>query len=219
MMIRSFFIGFFLSLSLCCDIGIVNTAIINTAIRKGFRPSFLIGFGSCFGDLLYAIISLTSLVMLLTIPGVRTTIWITGNILLIYLIVKMILQIFKDPQFTPSAKILSNDQFKFFSTGFLLSLASPTTILWFASIGSSLIASQRTGSTSLTLFAFLPGFFTAGLLWSFSLAVLVSSTRNFFSNHGIRWLNIISVVGLILLSTYSIIDGIKLINYSCSPIK
>ena len=46
--------GFFLSLSLCLDIGLVNVACISLTLSHGFRPGFWLGIGSCFGDLAYA---------------------------------------------------------------------------------------------------------------------------------------------------------------------
>ncbi len=43
--------GFFLSLSLCLDIGLVNVAILSLTLSHGFKPGFWLGLGSCFGDL------------------------------------------------------------------------------------------------------------------------------------------------------------------------
>ena len=50
--------GFFLSLSLCLDIGLVNVAIISLTLSHGFRPGFWLGLGSCFGDLVYAALAM-----------------------------------------------------------------------------------------------------------------------------------------------------------------
>lgn len=46
--------GFFLSLSLCLDIGIVNVAILSRTLSHGFKPGFWLGLGSCVGDLVHA---------------------------------------------------------------------------------------------------------------------------------------------------------------------
>ena len=46
--------GFFLSLSLCLDIGLVNVAMISLTLSHGFKPGFWLGLGSCVGDLIYA---------------------------------------------------------------------------------------------------------------------------------------------------------------------
>ncbi len=39
--------GFFLSLSLCLDIGLVNVAMISLTLTHGFKPGFWLGLGSC----------------------------------------------------------------------------------------------------------------------------------------------------------------------------
>jgi L-lysine exporter family protein LysE/ArgO len=206
--IQIFTTGFVFSLSLCFDIGIVNTAIINTSVRKGFLPAFLIGFGSCFGDLFYASLSVTGLVALLKIPFVATGVWIVGNILLLVLIIRMIIRIKSDTQ-PPSSSVSYGEKSRtFFITGFLLSLASPSTILWFVSIGGALIASYKVSSPSFSFVPFFSGFFLAGLTWSFSLALGVSSTRKILGKGFVRWVNIFSIIILILLSFYSIYNGL-----------
>lgn len=207
-MIQIFTTGFALSLSLCLDIGIVNTAIINTSVRKSFLPGFLIGFGSCFGDLFYASLSVTGLVALLQIPSVATGVWIIGNVLLLALIIRMIIRIKNDTQ--PASSSVSYDEKSraYFITGFLLSLASPSTILWFVSIGGAVIASYKFSSPSFSFVPFFSGFFLAGLSWSFTLALSVSSTRKFLGRGFVRWVNIFSIIILALLSCYSIYNGL-----------
>jgi L-lysine exporter family protein LysE/ArgO len=206
--IQIFTTGFAFSLSLCLDIGIVNTAIINTSVRKGFLPAFLIGFGSCFGDLLYATLSVTSLVALLKIPFVRTGIWIVGNVLLLFLIIRIIIRIRSDTQYPELSNSYGEKPRTFFTTGFLLSLASPSTILWFVSIGGALIASYKVSSPSFSFLSFFSGFFLAGVVWSFSLALCVSSTRQFLEKGFVRWVNIFSVIILAFLFCFSIYNGL-----------
>jgi L-lysine exporter family protein LysE/ArgO len=53
--------GFLLCLSLCMDLGIVNVAILRAGVNRGFLPSFMIGVGSSFGDLTYAVLSVMGL--------------------------------------------------------------------------------------------------------------------------------------------------------------
>ena len=57
-MTELFITGFLLSLSLCLDLGIVNVAAFSTAATRGARPAFVLGVGSCFGDLAYAVIAM-----------------------------------------------------------------------------------------------------------------------------------------------------------------
>ncbi|MGL9735944.1 MAG: hypothetical protein ACR5LF_11035 [Symbiopectobacterium sp.] len=63
--------GILLSLSLCLDLWMVHTAIINRGMRDVPRAAFMIGFGSCFGDLVYAALSAFGLAVIFTALPVR----------------------------------------------------------------------------------------------------------------------------------------------------
>ncbi|HZZ03717.1 LysE family transporter, partial [Paraburkholderia sp.] len=81
--------GFFLSLSLCLDIGLVNVAMISLTLSHGFKPGFWLGLGSCFGDLVYAALALAGMAALLQFESVRWVVWIGGAAILLFLTWKM----------------------------------------------------------------------------------------------------------------------------------
>lgn len=71
------------------DIGIANVAIISLALSHGFKPGFVLGLGTCFGDLFYAALALAGMSALLQFTLVRWVVWIGGAIVLIFLTWKM----------------------------------------------------------------------------------------------------------------------------------
>ena len=81
--------GFFLSLSLCLDIGLVNVAMLSLTLSHGFRPGFWLGIGSCVGDLVYAALALGGMAVLLQFEPVRWIVWIGGGAVLLFLTWKM----------------------------------------------------------------------------------------------------------------------------------
>src|SRR5471032_3095315 len=81
--------GFFLSLSLCLDIGIANVAIISLTLSHGFKPGLVLGLGTCFGDLVYAALALAGMAALLQFDAVRWVVWIGGAMVLLFLTWKM----------------------------------------------------------------------------------------------------------------------------------
>lgn len=81
--------GFFLSLSLCLDIGLVNVAMLSLTLSHGFRPGFWLGLGSCVGDLVYAALALAGMAVLLQFEAVRWVVWIGGGAVLLFLTWKM----------------------------------------------------------------------------------------------------------------------------------
>ncbi|WP_204377520.1 LysE family translocator [Aquitalea magnusonii] len=159
--------GFLLSVSLCLDIGIVNAALINTGLRKGLRPALMMGLGSCFGDLLYALLSLLGMSLLFSFTPVRWVMWLGGGSVLLWLTWKMACsawQEFHHPSTAagkPADKAGDDGQRRStaaeFWRGLLMALASPSSLLWFAAVGGSIIA-QSTDGSSLAASVFLGGF-------------------------------------------------------------
>ncbi len=188
--------GALLSLSLCLDLGIVNLAIIRTGIVRGAFPAFLIGLGSCFGDIIWAGLAGAGIVALLQFTIVRWVLWIGGTAALLYLTFQMVRQAIAaptpgaaqvGPETAASAAVLPSHARQIgsllalvgpatgmgrdFLDGLLLALASPTAIVWFAAVGGSLIASSVGNATTVDLTSFYAGFFLAGLGWSLAVAV------------------------------------------------
>src|ERR1700678_2871428 len=82
--------GFLLSLSLCVDLGMVNIALIRTGFTKGMRAAMYLGLGSCVGDMIYAVSSISLVSLLLAHRGVRLVLWIGGSAVLLWLASKML---------------------------------------------------------------------------------------------------------------------------------
>ena len=203
--------GFLLSLSLCLDLGIVNIAIIKTGIEKGFLPSFNIGLGSIFGDLVYAILSLIGITLILKFIIVRWILWIAGTIILLYFSLNMILQIFRPLAYTNGnvSGILKNKtSLKFFLNGFGLALSSPTAILWFASVGGSVIAAQKL-ERNTDIFLFLGGFTMASFVWSIVLSYISFKGGQLMKNRIKRIFSVLSACIFMVLAVYVFLDGYK----------
>lgn len=187
--------GALLSLSLCLDLGIVNLAIIRTGIVRGGVPAFLIGLGSCFGDIIWAGLAGAGIAALLQFTIVRWVLWLGGTAALLYLTWQMVRQAIAAPTPEPTpvgtatgdsgvaspshdgriGTLLalvgqSEGAGRDFVDGLVLALASPTAIVWFAAVGGSLIASSVGTATTLDLASFYTGFFLAGLVWSLAVA-------------------------------------------------
>jgi L-lysine exporter family protein LysE/ArgO len=173
--------GFFLSLSLCLDIGIANVAIISLALSHGFKPGFVLGLGTCFGDIFYAALALAGMSALLQFDSVRWVVWIGGSVVLLVLTWKMA----REALYPASAPPVEGEAdtaaprpapFRSFMRGALLAVSSPSAILWFAAVGGALIA--KAGATSpMSASVFLLGFFCGGLGWTLFICLLASHGR------------------------------------------
>lgn len=190
--------GFLLSLSLCLDIGAVNTAILTAGASRGFRAGWWLGFGSCFGDLTYALLSTAGATLLLRGETAQAVLRIAGTVVLLWF------------AFSAGQSALQRDATVAVAAsedaarptgegaadaahhrtgpgqrrrdvpgagrdvvrGVLLALSSPSAIVWFATVGGSLIAAEHPSRVGLALVLFLGGFFVAGMAWSAFLAAV-----------------------------------------------
>ncbi|MCA8222895.1 LysE family translocator [Burkholderia sp. BC1] len=200
--------GFFLSLSLCLDIGLVNVAMLSLTLSHGFRPGFWLGVGSCVGDLVYAALALAGMAVLLQFEPVRWVVWIGGGAVLLFLTWKMAREALspaaapdRDADVTPPRASARRS----FVRGMLLAMSSPSAILWFAAVGGALIA--KAGATSAaTASVFLSGFFLGGLAWTLFMCTLASHGRK---RAGARLMRACHVASALLFAyfSYSVIVG------------
>ncbi|WP_321964266.1 LysE family translocator [Paraburkholderia sp. J7] len=200
--------GFFLSLSLCLDIGLVNVAIISLTLTHGFRSGFWLGLGSCLGDLIYAALALAGMAALLQFSPVRWIVWIGGSALLLMLTWKMAREALNPASAPPVEGEADNaaplpNPWRSFGRGVLLALSSPSAILWFAAVGGALIA--KSGATSAGAASlFLLGFFAGGLGWTLFLCGLASHGRKRAGTGLLRACHVLSAL-LFAYFSYSVI--------------
>ena len=201
--------GFFLSLSLCLDIGIANVAIISLTLSHGFRPGMMLGLGTCFGDLVYAALALAGMAALLQFDTVRWVVWIGGSIVLLFLTFKMAREALVPASAPPVAgepDLIATPRpshLRSFMRGTLLAVSSPSAILWFAAVGGALIAKAgATGPASASVF--LIGFFCGGLGWTLFICTLASHGRKRAGTALLRACHVLSAV-LFAYFAYSVI--------------
>lgn len=201
--------GFFLSLSLCLDIGLVNVAMLSLTISHGFKPGFWLGLGSCVGDLVYAALALAGMAVLLQFEAVRWAVWVGGGAVLLFLTGKMAREALSParagnagPQDSASPQASAP---RSFMRGVLLAMSSPSAILWFAAVGGALIA--KAGATTPAMASvFLSGFFLGGLAWTLFVCTLASQGRKRAGATLMRACHVVSAL-LFAYFSYSVIVG------------
>jgi L-lysine exporter family protein LysE/ArgO len=193
-LLEVFFAGFLLSLSLCMDLGVVNVALIRIGLTRGMRRALYFGLGSCIGDMIYALASLSLVNLLLAHKAVRLVLWIGGSAVLAWLTVRML----RESRRTPAAPAMAPADVdpqtpalaREFGRGIMLALSSPTAILWFAAVGGSVIAAHAADRAAL--WPFFAGFFAAGVLWTIAIAALTGYAHRRLSANFTRALALLS---------------------------
>ncbi|GLS03584.1 lysine transporter LysE [Chitiniphilus shinanonensis] len=200
--------GFLLSLSLCLDLGIVNVAIIDVSLKYGARPAFWLGLGSCFGDLVYAVLSLVGMSVLLQFEAVQWATWLGGGGILLWLAVKMAREAWRDAHRGDVEHPPLPGHRHLFGRGLTLALASPSAILWFAAVGGSLIA-QATDGSALSAARFLAGFFSGGLAWTVFIVVTASHGGKLLGRRFIQACHLLSAVLYLYFAGLVLVNGAR----------
>ncbi|KPA92065.1 putative threonine efflux protein [Pseudomonas asplenii] len=199
--------GFLLSLSLCLDIGLANIAMITLAMQRGFLQGFWLGLGTCFGDLIYAILALVGMTVLLQFTWVKWSLWIGGSALLIYFAVRMIINAWQSHGTMQNAgQVVERSAIKAFLRGIFMAVSSPSAILWFAAVGGTLISRSGAGGLG-NAFLFLAGFFVAGVCWSVGLCTAASHGGKLLGDRMLRYSYIASALIFAWFAVYVIATG------------
>jgi len=201
--------GYLLSLSLCMDLGIVNIAMVRAGLTRGMPAAMALGLGSCVGDMVYAVGSLSLVSLLLVHRGVRFALWIGGSAVLLWLAVKMLREAWHPKQLaiaaTEDAGALRPG--REFARGMMLALSSPTSILWFAAVGGSVIAAHAAGATALL--PYLSGFFFAGVCWTILIATLTGYAHRRLNARFIRGLSLASAMLFCYFAVVVFVNGYR----------
>lgn len=206
--VKPFWTGYLLSISLCMDLGIVNVATIRVALTQGGTAAFLMGVGSCVGDLVYFTLAALGAATLAQWAPVRWGLWLFGTAVLLYLAWEMAREVIHPKQVAMDEAARQSHK-NLLLTGIGLALASPTAILWFAAVGGSVIASF--GGDRSTLLPLAGGFAAAGLTWAAMIAYGAGALRGSLGKPVIRALALISAVVFLYLAATVFVRGLSAI--------
>lgn len=201
---NSIFAYVFLGISLAAPVGPVNASLLNTGIKNGFFHAWIFGFGALLADILYMILVYFGVGYFIDSPYIRILLWSFGCFVLTYTGIESILTIHKIKLALHKEKTIRLRHS--LSSGFLLALLNPLTILFWLGIFGSVLAeaSQKLTDSQLLLYSFA---IIAGIiLWDTLIAFLSSGARKFLSN---RLLVIISLISSFSMLCFGIYFGIQ----------
>jgi L-lysine exporter family protein LysE/ArgO len=219
---RLFASGFLLSLSLCLDLGVVNVALVRAGLTRGTSAALLLGLGSCIGDLVYAVSSLSIVTLLLAHRQIRIALWLGGSAVLVWLALKMLKESRQPKPLAigageasaagPAPQAAGNPSpprtgLADFARGVVLALSSPSAILWFAAIGGSVIAAHA--HERAALLPFLTGFFVAGVCWSVLMAIIAGYAHRRLGGRLVRALALASALLFAYFAIVVFVNGYR----------
>ena len=201
--------GFLLSLSLCLDLGIVNVAVLRITLGQGGTAGFLLGIGSWLGDLVYFTLAVVGATTLLKWQAVRLALWLFGTGVLLTLAWRMGREFINPRDLKTEHGVASQPRSPsaLLVNGLGLALASPSSIMWFAAVGGSVIASF--GSDRKVLWPFAVGFSIAAVLWSALFAYGVAAVKGIIDRRLIRALCLVSAGLFVYFALVVFLHGVR----------
>ena len=195
----------FLGLSLAAPIGPVNSARLDKGIKNGFWHAWIVGAGSMVADAIFMLIVYMGMVHFLDIPIVQIFLWLFGGFILIYSGVESIIGV-NSINLTVFRK--KESLFKCFLTGFVMSISSPLSILFWLGIYGSILAktAQVNGTSQLLIYSCM--IFIGLTLWDIFVAALTTGLRKYLTSTSLKVISIISGISLLGFGLYFGYQGI-----------
>ncbi|MCP8969624.1 LysE family transporter [Ectobacillus ponti] len=195
-----------LGLTLAAPIGPVNSARIDKGIKNGFWHAWIVGFGSMLADAVFMLCVYIGVVKFLSIPIIQIFLWLFGAFILIYSGVEGMMSAGK-----LSLDYRKNQEslMKCFTVGFLMSISSPLSILFWLGIYGSVLAKTAATYGTGKLLAYSAMIFLGLTLWDVFVAGLTSGFRRFLTMRSLMAISIISGLSLIGFGVYFGYQGVK----------
>ncbi|MBB3111103.1 threonine/homoserine/homoserine lactone efflux protein [Paenibacillus phyllosphaerae] len=196
----------FLGLTLAAPIGPVNSARLDKGIKNGFWHAWIVGTGSMIADGIFMVLIYLGIAKFLNIPIIQIYLWLFGAIILIYSGIESITSANKvDVEYRTRRK---EALWRSFLSGFLLSISSPLSILFWLGIYGSILAKTATsyGTTHLLLYSSM--IFLGLALWDIFFATLTTGMRRFLNKRSLTGISVFSGLSLIGFGVYFGYQGI-----------
>jgi chemosensory pili system protein ChpE len=189
-----FFSAFVAGLSYSVAPGVINAEAIRRGLTRGFRASLLFQVGTLAGIIVWAAVTLSSVVVIRPSTGVSLVLGVCGALFLIWMGWGSVRTSWRGPALMAAEPSGQADLL----SGALLSLANPFTGVFWLSIAGSLLSADTLIAPLPAAVTIVSAFILATLIWSVVLATAVSYGRRLVRPTAFRWLNAGAGAGMVL---------------------
>lgn len=194
---------FILGLSLAAPIGPINAAQLDKGIKQGFLHAWIVGIGALIADVILMALIYFGFIHFLTTPFMKTFLWLFGCFILLYTGIESLISAGKiNENMLRSEDTLS----KSFFSGFVISISSPLTILFWVGIYGSVLAETIAAYEKEYVLIFTCTMFGGIIAWDFVMAGLASTFRKYLTA---RKLSVISIISGLSLICFGLHFGLK----------
>ena len=185
--------------AMAVPVGPIGIMCIRKTLTEGRLRGLIIGLGAATADLLYGCVAAFGLTIISnTLVSQRIWIRLIGGALLFFLGVRTFRALPKDPKIP----IKSSGILRSYLTTVFLTLTNPMTIFAFIAIFAAL--GLGTGLSYFSAAALVVGVFIGSCLWFLSLSSGTTLFRKKLDLVGLRWVNKIAGILIIISGVYAI---------------
>jgi threonine/homoserine/homoserine lactone efflux protein len=193
--------GVFVGFAMAVPIGPIGIMCIRKTLTEGRLRGLVIGLGAATADMLYGCVAAFGLTIISnTLVSQKIWIRLIGGALLLFLGVRTFLALPADPKIP----IKSNGILRSYLTTVFLTLTNPMTIFAFIAIFAALGLGNGLGYFSAV--ALVVGVFIGSSLWFLSLSSGATLFRKKLDLVGLRWVNKIAGVLIIISGIIAIVS-------------
>lgn len=197
-----------LGFTLAAPIGPVNSARLDKGIKNGFWHAWIVGAGSMIADGFFMLMVYLGMVHFLEVPIIQIFLWLFGGFILIYSGIEALVNM---NSITLADSRGKDSLFKCFGTGFIMSITSPLSVLFWLGIYGSILAKTAQVNGTGMLLVYSSMIFLGLTLWDIFVAGLTTGLRRFLTLTSLRMLSIFSGVSLIGFGLYFGYQGIHVL--------
>jgi len=191
--------GIFIGFAMAVPLGPIGIMCIRKTLTEGRLRGLIIGLGAATADLLYATVAAFGLTVISnTLVSQRVWIRLVGGTLLFFLGIRT----FRALPVDPKIPIKSDGILRSYLTTVFLTLTNPMTIFAFIAVFAAL--GLGTGLGYFSAAALVLGVFIGSGLWFLSLSSGVTLFRKKLDLTGLRWVNRIAGVLIIISGVVAI---------------
>jgi threonine/homoserine/homoserine lactone efflux protein len=165
--------------------GVINVEAIRRALTHGFGAAVRFQVGALAGDALWATAALCGVIIIRPCTMLHAILGVGGALLLGSLGFIALRDSLRGH--TPAA--LQPSRHNHFAIGALLSLGNPFAVVFWLSIGGSLLPAGALAPQLPMAVTAVGAFILATLIWSVLLATIASYGRTLVTSYAFRWLN------------------------------
>lgn len=199
-------VGLMVGWGVAIPIGPMNLEIIRRNLHFGIKAGLSFGLGIVTADLSYLLLLSLGAFTILSYPKLMAGIGIVGAIILFWFAYKTLTM---PAIYNPEAK-QSSPSWHNMRDGYLLTLLSPFTILFWASMSSQIAVSAVSAPHAMTGIGI--GVMLGTSSWMLGFNWVLYKTRHFISAKTMHYFNIIGGVILLGFASYGVIKAIELLS-------